>query len=413
MSRRARHAAERTTGYWRPLLGGVALLSVLAVLAILRLATETPPKLTIRRTLASTVRFPGPAPHLDWPMGGQAAVEVEGIGSLGSSGDSRPLAIASVAKIMTAYLTLLEYPLSPGNSGFAITVTPADVREERQRAAQDQSVLPVRAGEELTEREALEALLLPSANNVAQLLAYHARGGVEGFLARMNRTARLLGMSATTYTSPSGYDAATVSTASDQLKLAAMAMRIPAFRRIVSLRSVRLPLAGEVANYNGLVGHDGYVGIKTGSDRAAGGCLVFAKRVEIGSRKLTVLGAVLDQREGSLIQAALQSAESLGDSAAKAVHVGNLLRGTTSVLTAASVEGRHIAVIPNGPLRELGWGGLRIPVRVSLSPVPSELQRGQRVATISSSGVIRATTTAVASRTLSTPSIGWRVLHML
>ncbi len=71
-----------------------------------------------------------------------------------------------------------------------------------------------------------------------------------------------------------------------------------------------LPVVGRVANYNGLVGEDGYVGVKTGSDRAAGGCLVFAKKVLIDGRSLTVLGVVLSQRGGSLIQAALASARS-------------------------------------------------------------------------------------------------------
>ncbi len=81
--------------------------------------------------------------------------------------------IASVAKVMTAYLTLREHPLAPGQEGFTITITAAEVAEEEQRAGELQSTLPVRAGERLTERQALQALLLPSANNIAALLAIH------------------------------------------------------------------------------------------------------------------------------------------------------------------------------------------------------------------------------------------------
>ncbi len=97
----------------------------------------------------------------------------------------------------------------------------------------------------------------------------------------MNATARSLGMGSTTYTDPSGFNDETVSTAADQLKLARVAMRIPAFAEIVGESWLVLPLVGRVANFNGLVGEDGYVGVKTGSDRAAGGCLVFAKKVRI------------------------------------------------------------------------------------------------------------------------------------
>ena len=48
-------------------------------------------------------------------------------------------------------------------------------------------------------------------------------------------------------------------------------MSIPVFAEIVDESSVVLPVVGRVANYNGLVGEDGYIGIKTGSDRAARG----------------------------------------------------------------------------------------------------------------------------------------------
>ena len=109
-------------------------------------------------------------------------------------------------------------------------------------------------------------------------------------------------------------------------------MRGPAFAAIVAKPAVELPLVGRVANYDGLVGRDGYVGVKTGSDRAAGGCLVFAKRVLIDGRRVTVLGAVLGQREGSLIEAALTSAMRLGDSAAAALRSETALPAGTTVL---------------------------------------------------------------------------------
>ena len=80
--------------------------------------------------------------------------------------------------------------------------------------------------------------------------------------------------------------------------------------------------------------------MKTGSDRAAGGCLVFAKRVTVGGRRLTVLGVVLGQREGSLIEAALASAERLGNSAAASLRVETALPAGTRVLSASSVDGR-------------------------------------------------------------------------
>jgi D-alanyl-D-alanine carboxypeptidase (penicillin-binding protein 5/6) len=103
-------------------------------------------------------------------------------------------------------------------------------------------------------------------------------------------------------------------------------MADPSFAEIVAMPSTVLPVVGEVTNFNGLVGHEGFVGIKTGSDDAAGGCLLFAKKVELGGHPRTVIGAVLGQRDGDLIQAALDSARRLGASVATSdlhVHLTN------------------------------------------------------------------------------------------
>ena len=107
----------------------------------------------------------------------------------------------------------------------------------------------VAAGEKLTEREALEALLLPSANNIAMMLANWDAGSRTAFVAKMNARAKALGMKDTTYTDPSGLDAGTVSTARDQLILVRKAMAIPAFAGIVAMPSAVIPVAGTIRNY--------------------------------------------------------------------------------------------------------------------------------------------------------------------
>lgn len=257
--------------------------------------------------------------RLAWPPEGQAAVAVEGLGNLGTSGGEEPVPIASLAKVMTAYLVLRDHPLELGEEGFTITISPADVEDLNRRLELNQSVVAVEVGEELSERDALEALLLPSANNVASLLAIHEAGSIEAFVAEMNEVAAELGMRNTHYTDPSGFEDTTVSTAADQLKLGRAAMADPTFAEIVAMPSAWVPVAGEVTNFNELVGREGFVGIKTGSDQAAGGCLLFAKRIQVDGRTRTVLGAVLGQRDGDLIQAALANAEVLAASTVSAV----------------------------------------------------------------------------------------------
>ncbi len=378
-----------------------------------RLATEGTPPVSIRRTIASDVRFPGAAPVLAWPRAGEAAVDVEGIGGIASSGSLAPVPIASVAKMMTAYLVLREHPLAPGAEGFTITVTRANVAEEKLRAALLQSVVRVRAGEQITERQALEALLLPSANNIAALLAVHDAGTLTAFVARMNATARTLGMLSTKYTDPSGFSDETVSTAVDQLKLARVAMRVPAFASIVAEPAAELPVVGSVANYDTLLGGDGYVGVKTGSDRAGGGCFAFAKHLTVGGRRLTVIGVVLGQREGPLIEAALLSARRLGDSIAAALRVATVLPTGASVLSASDADGHRTTAATASALREIGWGGLALGVDVALRPAGTQVRAGEPMATVTVVGASAVSTTAVAVRPLSGPSLGWRLLHVL
>ncbi len=389
-----------------------AIVPVLLAAILLRAATEHLPSLSVHRTLADQVVLPGRAPALAWPREGQAAVEVEGVGSFGTAGAQTPVPIASVAKMMTAYLTLREHPLA-GQSGFTLTVSAAEAAEEEQRESEGQSVVPVKAGESLTERQALQALMLPSANNVAAMLARYDAGSIEAFLARMNVQARALGMRSTNYTDPSGFTDTTLSTAADQLKLARVAMKDPAFAAVVAGQTATLPVAGTVRNYDALVGEEGYVGVKTGSDRAAGGCLVFAKRFTLAGRKLTVLGVVLGQRDGSLIEAAIASARQLGDSAANAVRLHTVLPAGSQVLAVGSPDGRRTVGRTGKALREIGWPGLRVPITLRLSHVSTQARAGQRLASVQLAGRLGAATPVLAAGSIGAPSLGWRLQHLL
>jgi D-alanyl-D-alanine carboxypeptidase (penicillin-binding protein 5/6) len=247
-----------------------------------------------------------------WPLRGQGAY-VLGNGRPAVSPHQQPVPIASLAKVMTAYVMLKHYPLHAADSGPRFVVGQDDVVDTETRRREGQSVVDVRAGEQVTERDALMAILLPSANNIAVLVAREVSGSVASFVAEMNRTARALGMSHTTYSDPSGYDDGTVSTALDQLRLAHVVAKDETLAAMMATRGYWLPVAGEVTNTNALLGHDGFVGMKTGSDAAAGGCLMFRAvwPTESGNRSLT--GVVLGQRGDNLINAGLYAAKQLVD----------------------------------------------------------------------------------------------------
>ena len=246
-----------------------------------------------------------------WPSAGQAAYRL-GSGPLHVH-NQHVAPIASMAKVMTAYVVLRAHPLPPKRGGFTMTVTQRDVDDYRLRVSRGESTVPVRLGEKLTERQALAALLLPSANNIAIMLARRTLGSVARFVTRMNRSAHDHGMRHTRYTDPSGFDAATRSQPGDQLVIMRLAMRLPAFRGFVARSSYPVPVAGTVYNTDTLLGTDGFIGVKTGSMDASGGCFMFVSRRIVKGHVVELSGVVMGQPGNDLIRAGLDAARRLVD----------------------------------------------------------------------------------------------------
>ena len=361
----------------------VAVAVVLAGLAGVQLGRATPPAV-LRLTLPNSLVIPGQVTGVPWPARGQARLDVEGLGTIGQSGSGHPIPIGSVAKVMTAYLVLADHPLQPGQPGPALTVTAADVADYRSRIPSHQSLLPVTVGEQLTERQALEALLLPSANNVARMLAVWDAGSADAFVAKMNTTARQLGLTASHYTDPSGFAPTTVSTAADQTALAERALTVPAFASTVGLSTAALPLAGTVRNYNALLGVDGVFGVKTGSTGEAGGNLVFAAHLAVGRQTVTVVGAVLGQpgaQARAELAAAMTASRGLIAAADGIVRSYTLLPPRpVGVLTGQ--RGRSVTVRSVASLQVIGWPGRRIAIATKAAPIGPQVHAGQTVGSV-------------------------------
>ncbi|MGW2252418.1 hypothetical protein ACWCXH_19760 [Kitasatospora sp. NPDC001660] len=254
------------------------------------------PDAKVRMSAAGSYNFGGDQLDLAWPAKGQSAAEVVGVGSLGSSGPETPASIASVTKVMNAYLILQKYPLKKGEAGPKITV---DKQAAQESGNVDESKVTLTENQVLTEYQALELLMLPSANNVARLLARFHSGSEAEFVKLMNETAAKFGMTNTTYADPAGYIADTKSTAKDQLKLAEQVMQDEVFRQIVSTPDTTFNNQ-KIPNTNNLINpKTGVIGVKTGSSTPAGGCLMWAAYKEVGGVKRLILGVTLGQQATS------------------------------------------------------------------------------------------------------------------
>src|SRR5262249_51322974 len=96
------------------------------------------------------------------------------------------------------------------------------------------------------------------------------------------------------------------------------AMRLPVFASIVATPSAVLPVAGTVYNTDTLLGRNGFVGVKTGSDIAAGGCFAFQTVRVLDGRSATVTGVVLGQPGPNPLAAGLAAADAMVDRIAAA-----------------------------------------------------------------------------------------------
>jgi D-alanyl-D-alanine carboxypeptidase (penicillin-binding protein 5/6) len=392
-----------------------AWLVVLLVVALVLVQWFRPvPHPTVAATIPTTDTLPGPRPAIPWPSGGQAALAVEGVGFVGTSGPvDRPQPIASLTKIMTAYLILKRHPLAPGAQGPSVTLTPQDQKLYQAELKAGQSVTKVVAGERLTERQMLEALLLPSANNIARVLARWDAGSESAFVRQMNAMARRLGMTHTHYADVSGVSPETVSTAPDQVRLALTAMRIRTFRHIVAMPQATLPVAGTVYNVNYYLGKAGIIGIKTGTTAEAGGCYVFAAWRNAGPKPVLVVGAVLGQGGLQPLFTALNAGRDLLNAAGTFLTTATVLRAGTPVATVRAPWAAPLTVTLPRPVTIVGWPGLVAHFRLVPYALGPSVSAGQTVGVLHiDAGDQHLAVPLRAPAALPPPSARWRLTRL-
>src|ERR1700730_15720656 len=223
----------------------LALLLVVILAALVALNYFRPiPAVAASPSLPVETRTAGITPTVQWPTTGLAAIGVSGLAFIASSRNDQPLPSASVTKVMTALLILEDKPLNVNEPGPSITITDADVQAYQAALAGMQSVVEVRAGEQLTEFQALEALLIPSGNNIADVLARWDAGSTDAFVTKMNVRAKKLLLTSTTFADASGVSPKNVSTPRDLMALGMTAMKQEVLAQVVSLPQATLPVAG-------------------------------------------------------------------------------------------------------------------------------------------------------------------------
>jgi D-alanyl-D-alanine carboxypeptidase (penicillin-binding protein 5/6) len=371
-----------------------------------------PLPVTAATSVVPAVERLGTAPVLPWPAQGEAALFVDGIGEVGRSGGQSPLPMASTAKMMTAVVVLEDHPLALNEPGPTITVTRADVNTYYADRNQGESALPVVAGEQLSEYQLLQGLLLPSASNFAELLAAWDIGDVPAFVARMNTRAAALGMSATHYADVSGFSPLSVSIPADLIKLGQTAMLQPVFAQIVAQSQASLPVAGVVHNLDTLLGQGGVVGIKTGHTDQAGGCFVVAADLTVDGLPVRVYGAVMGQPNA--LAGAFTATSALLQGLVPALHARAVVRRDDVIARYRTAWDEAGTIVASQSVTWVLLDGTSVSRQVKLDDLPPTLLTRTRVGTLFLvAGSRQAEVPLVMASSINGPDVGWRLTRGL
>jgi D-alanyl-D-alanine carboxypeptidase (penicillin-binding protein 5/6) len=246
-------------------------------------------------------------------------------------------------------------------------MTRADVNAWVRASQSDESNAPVKLGEVLTEHQLLEALLIPSADNIADYLGAWDAGTDAKFVAKMNAMASTLGLTSTHYADASGVNPGSRSDAADQARLAAALMSDPIVRTIVDHRSLPFPVAGTIRNYNPALGVDGIIGVKSGFTSEAQGCLASAAFETVNRHSVLLVSVSLGQPDG--LSGAARSDEKLTLAGANQLVSAHPARAGASLGSVSIGGAPAVPVVVSGPDPVIiGWPGLHVRESLSLSP---------------------------------------------
>ena len=266
--------------------GLLAAIAGLGAPAVGAAPAAGPARSTPGAPAAARARAPAslpPPPHL--PVRGACLIAASTGQRLAAQDPERRLAIASTTKLMTALVVLQHV------RNLATVYAQND-----WLPAPDDSQLGLLPGQRMTVRGLIVAMMLPSADDAAEDLAYHVGGGsIARFVAWMNDEARTLRLTNTHFSTPIGLDrAGNYSTPCDLVALARYDLQHELFlRHVVALKAATVRVDGRprrVVNINYLLDLYPWVnGVKTGHTTAAGYVLVAS-----GTRDgMTLIDAVL------------------------------------------------------------------------------------------------------------------------
>lgn len=363
---------------------------------------------------ASALQAKAPDGTLKWPpIQNQSAVGILGSSILNAHGNQQPAPTASTAKMITALVVLAQKPLQPGDQGPTITLNANDVAIYNNYVAQDGSLVQVKAGEKISEYQMLEAMLLPSANNMADSLAIWAFGSLKNYSQAANQYLEDQSLVETHVGSDaSGFNPSTTSKARDLVRIGELVMQNPVLKQIVGQPSVGgIPVVGNIKNVNFLLGQDNVIGVKTGNTDQAKGVFVSASRTTANGKPVTVVTSLMGS---PTIYTVLGDSVPMIQSAQANFKSVTVVTGGSTVATYHQPWGGSVRAVVTADLSINAWGGSTVTAKAHLQNITAHNRGGQTAGsvTIPASTFNNQLAAPVKLQTTPTkPSAWWRLTH--
>lgn len=346
---------------------------------------------------------------LPWPDDGIAAIGAVGYGVLADDGGAdEQVPIASIAKLFLALALQQKRPITEGQEGETIAFDQTDAERFAATLEENGSSYPIEAGDQLSQLEAMQALLIPSANNIAESLAEWGFGSEVAYLEYVTQMNEELGLEQTVIADASGMAAASVSTPRELIMVAEAVLEDPVLAEIVAQPQLTIDqAAGTVFNTNQLLQEQFVNGVKTGTTDEAGANLIFSANYPLTEEvSETIIGVTLGQSEREVntevsSQLLVSSFENFG--------FVEVVEENTVVASYDVPWGEDVEIITNGGITVGGWLGRSYEPVVDVGVVDAPIGLTQEVGVLAvETGNRRSEVPVVTTGVVNEPSFWWQ-----
>lgn len=381
----------------------------LAVLMIVSTYTYFRPLPNAKLTLSLPAVADPVSPAITWPSAGDATISAVGYDFVLSNTAAKPVSTASMAKVITVLCVLEKHPLNVGDSGPSLTMTADDVERLQQQYDQGGSYLAITEGEVLTQYQMIQAVMLPSANNIADSLAIWAFGSLEkyrayaqNFVAKNNMLHTQIGPDA------SGLDPSTTSTTADLTTLGKLALKNPVVMQIAGTEQATFATAGTIKNTNTLLADGVLTGLKTGANSANSGGFIFTATASGTEQPITLVGAVVNA--GSSANA-VAAADRLARSASENFETINFLKKGSQIGIVETSWGAKTSLVAADDVSVVRWKAHQLWLVNDLRQVDGTAAGKIGTITLRTNGS-KSSTPVLVVTPIQKPSVLWRITHV-